>query len=655
MKRVLLLALMVICFWEKGRSQYVLDDKRYIDSLKNTLTQPVSDSIKAYACFELSNYYCVVSDTALSTQYLERIKAYNKNNSRFFQAVYEYQLASNGSERDGAGSQSLCIKADSLLMPSHDKNALFFRARIWSLYGRIEELKDHQSSTLSQTMDKCIPLATAAGRMGYVGLLYAYIGLDFTNQLEWTKADTYYERAIRMCSSEPNRSYILYVYLKAAENDFYRDSLNSAKQFLDSSEQILRPYPQSHFYIEYYYDKAMYCITKKQFAESISCVKKGAEVAGRFGQDYQVQRLLFLEQQAYSGEGNYAAASDVLLYLINHEAFPQAQNNLYYYSFLSEAYVNLKDYKQAYIWQKKYAMLLDSTDKSSVKSNMNSLEVKFRTAEKEKQIVQLAAEKKQAELTAQSDRLYNWLLGVVCLLLLLAVIFALLFYRNGRKITAQEIRELEQRQQLDVAQAMLDGEERERIRVAQDLHDGLGGMLAGVKLNLSGWMEGSAHDKVLSKVIDQLDGSVTELRKIARNMMPETLLKYGLENALRELCDFYVSTKCRIHLQTLGLKSDVPVSVQIHIYRIIQELLANAVKHANATKIIVQCSQHESLFLITVEDDGEGFDLSSMDASKGLGLRNLTNRAAFLKAKIDFHSSKEEGTTVNIELNAYEA
>ena len=138
-------------------------------------------------------------------------------------------------------------------------------------------------------------------------------------------------------------------------------------------------------------------------------------------------------------------------------------------------------------------------------------------------------------------------------------------------------------------------------------------------------------------------------------MMPETLLKYGLENALQELCDFYVSTKCRIHLQTLGLKSDVPVSVQIHIYRIIQELLANAVKHANATKIIVQCSQNESLFLITVEDDGEGFDLSSMDASKGLGLRNLTNRAAFLKAKIDFHSSKEEGTTVNIELNAYEA
>ena len=200
---------------------------------------------------------------------------------------------------------------------------------------------------------------------------------------------------------------------------------------------------------------------------------------------------------------------------------------------------------------------------------------------------------------------------------------------------------------------MLDGEERERVRVARDLHDGLGGMLAGVKLNLSGWANDHAdvpQDKDLGKVIDQLDSSVTELRRIARNMIPETLLNFGLEQALKDLVTFYMKDDLNIDFQPFNIARDIPISTQLNIYRVVQELLSNAVKHANATELVLQCSQNEKNFLITVEDNGRGFDPDKLKTSKGIGLHNLQSRVEFMNGKMELITAPGEGTTVNIEI-----
>jgi signal transduction histidine kinase len=139
----------------------------------------------------------------------------------------------------------------------------------------------------------------------------------------------------------------------------------------------------------------------------------------------------------------------------------------------------------------------------------------------------------------------------------------------------QQLTELEQKQQLKVAKAMLDGEEHERERVARDLHDGLGGMLSGVKIGLSGWTNnhsGAAEDKDLHLIINQLDTSVSELRRIARNMVPETLLKFGLEVALKDLSEFYMRDGLHIEFQAFNVEKNIALAVQLHIYRIVQEL-----------------------------------------------------------------------------------
>lgn len=200
---------------------------------------------------------------------------------------------------------------------------------------------------------------------------------------------------------------------------------------------------------------------------------------------------------------------------------------------------------------------------------------------------------------------------------------------------------------------MLDGEEKERERIAKELHDGLGGMLAGVKINFSGWGSktlSSEQREDFDKILHQLDKSVGELRGVARNLMPESLLKFGLETALKDLSEFYMNDDLEIDLQTYTINAAIPLSMQLHIYRIVQELLSNAIKHSKATNILLQCSQNKKNFFITVEDNGVGFNPEDLRHKKGMGIHNVKNRVDYLKGKFDMNSQQGEGATVNIEL-----
>lgn len=253
-----------------------------------------------------------------------------------------------------------------------------------------------------------------------------------------------------------------------------------------------------------------------------------------------------------------------------------------------------------------------------------------------------------------------WILGLLASLLLTLAIFLILYNKNRRKLAVQreinlhqKLTQQEQGEKLKITQAMLNGEERERERVVKDLHDGLGGLLAGAKLNLSSW--GAQHtntenEENFQKIVGQLDYSVNELRRLSRNMMPVTLLNFGLEIALKDLCDYYNTTKTSIEFQPMNIEKNLSSHVQINIYRIVQELLSNAIKHSKANNILVQCSQSDDFFFITVEDNGIGFNQDHLNSTEGLGMHNLKTRIELLKGKMEIISAQNEGTSINIEL-----
>ena len=282
--------------------------------------------------------------------------------------------------------------------------------------------------------------------------------------------------------------------------------------------------------------------------------------------------------------------------------------------------------------------------------NIQELEKKYETEKKDKEIVKLDAANKQKSI------LNKILFGGAALLL----IIGFLGYRNfqsRQKIQQQKITELEKDKQLLAIDAMLKGQEEERSRIAKDLHDGLGGMLSGTKLSFMNMKENLVltpeNATLFDKSLSMLDNTIGDLRKVAHNLMPEALVKYGLVEALRDFCDtIQSSTNLKIVYQPLGENRKLSNTAEVFIYRIIQELVNNAVKHADAKQIIVQLTTSSNKIGITVEDDGKGFDTAAITNRKGDGLDNIKYRVQYLNGTIDTVASPGNGTSVNIELIA---
>ncbi|MFB6454008.1 sensor histidine kinase [Chitinophaga sp. Hz27] len=271
--------------------------------------------------------------------------------------------------------------------------------------------------------------------------------------------------------------------------------------------------------------------------------------------------------------------------------------------------------------------------------------------------------KREQELNAMSERFtYNRKLNKIYSVLTIALfLLALMLYyafkqrsnalKQKQKLHDLELDKINQEHRMTVLSAMLEGQEQERTRLARDLHDGLGGLLSGVKIELSAINAPesiSPQQTVVHKTLLHLDSAVDELRRIARSMMPEVLLKYGLGEAIREYCNGLKKSGVPVSCQVYNYKNDMSHSRQVTLYRIMQELVNNAVKHAGASEILVQLQQRDDRIFLIVEDDGKGFDKSQFQALKGAGLANIQSRVEMLHGILEVDSSGT-GSTFTIE------
>lgn len=649
--------LISITLWSKA--QLPLDEHKYADSLQTVLKQATSDTIRAKSSFLLS-YYWVFKDAAKARTYLDQGRQYAKNNpfqtavSWFYEGIILYATG------DMPKSEAAFLKADSLLAQFDTKIAKQFRGQALHNYGVLQQVKGDEKGFADVLLNKSIPLAKESGDSSGLAKNYHDLALTFKNTAQYEKASTWCLVAIRLFTALHASKELATAYVTAAENYVLWEKYDLAKPMLDSANALLAPFPENPLYVDYYAAESIYFNAVKQYKEALVSTGKGIRLAKQLNRRYEEQRLLLQQFYAFYDQKNYRSAMPVLTYLLEQpEMMSQIINRLQLYKGMAETHAGLGSMPAAYEWSKRYSQLSDSVHESQLKTDIQALELKFNDAENQKKITALRAENDKAALTARNTRLVNWFLASATVLLLIAAVLGLLYYRNNKKLSEQkdlnhqqQLKELAQQQQIQFSQAMLQGEERERRRLAGDLHDGLGGMLAGVKMNLTGLSVTApvAQDADLNKVIGQLDHSISELRRIARNMMPEALLKLGLETALKDLCDSVMTDQVRIDFQSFGIEKTIPQQTQVTIYRIVQELLTNAIRHGHASGILLQCSQNEGVFFVTLEDNGKGFDTQQATQAKGIGLSNVKSRVDYLKGKMDITSVINEGTTINIEL-----
>lgn len=312
------------------------------------------------------------------------------------------------------------------------------------------------------------------------------------------------------------------------------------------------------------------------------------------------------------------------------------------YDLLKRSSIYLNHHEDAINYSQQQIRLKEADLNKEWANMIADADAKYQTQKKENEIQKLRYSQKIRFIIILS-------LILIIVIGFLGTLFFIKGLKQMRRLAQQKISQLEQEKQLIATKSLLEGETTERARLSKDLHDGLGGLLSVTKHKMAN-MKGSLtipeeQVETFNSVLEMLDNSIKELRRVAHNLMPESLMRYGLNAAIKDFCESI--DKATYHFY--GVEKRIDEKLEVAAFRIVSELANNALKHANANKINVQLVQEQDRISLTVYDDGCGFDLNAIDKSKTVGLNSIEQRVVSFNGRIDILSEPGKGTEVAVE------
>ncbi len=309
----------------------------------------------------------------------------------------------------------------------------------------------------------------------------------------------------------------------------------------------------------------------------------------------------------------------------------------YYYT-LSEYYEKKGNTEEAFKNFKLYSKFRDSIVSKDKNAQLSELNVKYETEKKQNLIHHQQFEIRQKNI---------WLI-FAGILFLTSLVSAFFIYKNYKFRQDRKLQKEIFRQQELEAKALFEGEQNERIRIARDLHDSVGQMLSLVKMNLSSQEQNPETENIQ----DLVDKTISEVRNISHNLIPEEL-DFGIFPALENLADkVNTSSKTKMDLNIPEEIKTIKFQKQneLSIYRIVQEVVNNMIKHADASFINLSISKLENSLILNIQDNGKGLDDESISNSSGIGWKNINARVHMMDGKIKIESEKLAGTQIQITL-----
>ena len=326
---------------------------------------------------------------------------------------------------------------------------------------------------------------------------------------------------------------------------------------------------------------------------------------------------------------------------------------------LKDLKVANKDYKNAYNLMTQYLSISNQILKAQNKKVVQELEIKYQTLQKEKEILALKESQllKEGEIEKQRTIKKAFLIGFLVVLFpvvgLLFVYFQKLktqiaLNKSQEEVNSQKVYGLMKEQELNLIKATMEGQDKERQRLARELHDSIGGNLASIKLQLSNTSE---SDKQKVNIIKQVDETYNQVRDFSHNLTPKKFQKNPITALVREY----------VHNVSNGSDSNIsfhpyPESeidklepyLTEELFKIVQELLTNSLKHAKAKNIDIYINKNDDVIQLLFEDDGLGFDTNK--TTEGIGIKNIKNRLKSISGKLFIDSMLGRGTVVTIEI-----
>jgi signal transduction histidine kinase len=497
-------------------------------------------------------------------------------------------------------------------------------------------------------------------------LIYNNVGLVFSEQKNYEKAKEYIQKSL---SLDPSSNIKYNIYNNLGIQYFHLHNYDSAGWCYHQSLIICDIMKKEELKAAPLANLGLLYSKQKKYEKALEYFHKAKKIYDKLGLKLEQIPTLSNLGRLYQDLGDYKSA---IKYLEKGMDYAQEANNKsiqYKLHFnLAWVYKDIGEVDLSWGQIMIYKNLSDSIQSIESNKRIENLLAKFEIEQKEKEIELLNKEKelqiallvaKQSEVERQSQfrniTIISSIIIVIPILILLVVYQQkikaneLLTLRN-EEINKQKILKLIQDHEMKTINATIEAQEKERIRIASDLHDGIGGTLASIKLNLVQVKKEIGGQK-LKNIICKVDDTCQEIRTISHHLMPLKILqssfKEMIENYLKEIAESN-SLKLTFSSYPKNKINQLPDETKIEVYRIIQELVNNIIKHAYAKHIDVQITGHKGFINILIEDTGVGFDTSKINY--GIGLNSIQSRVHLLKGDFNIDSSIGRGTIVNIDI-----
>jgi signal transduction histidine kinase len=324
------------------------------------------------------------------------------------------------------------------------------------------------------------------------------------------------------------------------------------------------------------------------------------------------------------------------------------QLNINYMTY-SDMYSKRKDFEKSLEYFKKSTAIKDSVFTEETLRQVSEFQAKY---EKEKdQAHILALEKENLQKTYQRNAYMFTGIGII-LIAMFIIIYLRLRAIHTRTISEQKIMQLEEEKKLMAAKLLVEGQELERKRIATELHDGLGVLLSATKMQFSIIQDKSPENKeLIEKAIRMLEQATGDVRKISHNMMPGLLTKLGFFEAVEDLFEHIgESGEIKVTCKITGDQERLPENKEIMLYRIVQEIVNNTIKYAQAKNIEFLVNVNPGNMEMIYYDDGIGFELDEKIESESIGLKSIQSRVNFLSGKLDINTKPGAGVKYTIQI-----
>jgi len=488
----------------------------------------------------------------------------------------------------------------------------------------------------------------------YIAVTCNALGMSYNNIGNYKLSNVYLRRAFEISKTRSD------IYLQSitlgAMGDNYK-SLNQVDSSMTCYKLAKSMFKEMEDYSNYatacnnlgelYFQSGRIKNSESEYKEALEVSRTMQDTGGIAIYQANLAKVLITE-------GDYSKAEELLLNsLVLAKKLGNGEAELIVCENLVNLYIHKKNPAMADVYFRKYASIKDTMFSRETAVRFSEAQTKFDVEKKDLEILKNRAE---LERNKQERAKKNLFILLILTVLIASGISGVLFYRK-KQAQVQLKHEAEIAAQRDIrARAIIEAEEKERRRIAQDLHDGVGQILSAAKLNLSSLgstiRTGSQAEKdALENTLALIDDSVKEVRAVSHNMMPNTLIKLGLASAIREFITRLGSfPNLKIDLEIVGLDKRLEESKEMALYRAIQEIVNNIIKHAKANKIGIQLIRHEKELSVVIEDNGVGFDSDKINEFEGIGLKNILSRIEFINGEVHFDSVPGRGTTVLIDL-----